>query len=143
MQPEQPPQLALAHAQSFRQAFDSRLVQRTRLDQPARRATVLELPCQTANSGEVSGRQRKQAEIRPPCAAAAVGKESHVLPFGRWRGTERPAVDTGRGNRDEEPAIETTVPGLDRAVTGVVVHVHAEMIPRAGARVSRFSDVIG
>ncbi len=39
------------------------------------RETVFDVPRQTARSGEVSGRQRRQGRKPAPCAAAAEGKK--------------------------------------------------------------------
>ena len=61
-------------------------------------------------------------------------EEADVLPFGRGRRAERPAIDAGRGDRHEQAPVETVVAGLDGAVAGVVVHIHAAMISPVAAR---------
>ena len=108
---------------------------------PRASETVLELPRQKARSGEVSGRQRRQGRKR----RGGGGEEAGVGAPGRWRRAERAAIDPGRGDRDEQPPIETMVAGFDGAVAGVVVHagvdLHAAKIAHVDASVSRFSDV--
>ena len=49
---------------------------------PSARVTVLEVPRQTARSGAVSGRQRRQGRKPASCAAAADGKKMTFSGFG-------------------------------------------------------------
>ncbi|HVC63184.1 MAG TPA: hypothetical protein VND19_22825 [Acetobacteraceae bacterium] len=70
-------------------------------------------------------------------------KESDVFALGRGCRAERPAIDPGRRDGDEQAAIEPMVSRFNRAVAGVVVHVHAPMIAHAATAVSRFSDLNG
>src|SRR5271165_1120224 len=141
MKPEQTLKLRLAHAQPFREALDVRLLEHPRFDQPqspgdgvGTAAPEREVWCHfrpAAQTGAETGFLRRGGR----------GKEPRVLPFWRGRRAARPTVNSGCRDGDEQTAIETMVSRLDRAVTGVVVHVHARMIPCAAPSVSRFSDV--
>jgi hypothetical protein len=110
---------------------------------PSARATVLELPCQKASSGAVSGRRRKHGRKPASCAAAAVGKNFTFSCRGVGAGQKWPTVDSGCRDSDEQPPIETTVSCFNRAVASVVIHVHARIIPptvEVGWRISDLYD---
>jgi len=62
--------------------------------------------------------------------------KAHVLALGRDRGAARPAVDAGRGDRREEPAVEARVAAAQGAVGGLEVDDHGPH-PRKPRRPSR------
>jgi hypothetical protein len=70
-------------------------------------------------------------------------KESGV--FSLWRGcrTDRPAIDTGRRDSDEQTSVETRISRFNGAIAGVVVHIHKPIIYYPAAVVSRISDFKG
>src|SRR5690606_31789411 len=67
--------------------------------------------------------------------------EGDVLRLRGPRRTDRPAVDAGGPHADEDPAVEPRVAGLQGAVAGVMIEVHAARIDAGRAGVSRFSDI--
>ena len=86
--------------------------------------------------GAVSGRQRRQGRKPASCAAAAVGR-SAVLRLGRARRADRPAVDAGRLDADEEAPVEARVAGLEGAVAGVI-EIHGRTIADRRRQSRRF-----
>ncbi len=60
-----------------------------------------------------------------------------------WRGgrAHRAAIDAGGRDRAEKTAVKAGVAGFNRAVTGVLIQVHAANMGRRGARVSRIPDI--
>ena len=63
-----------------------------------------------AKAGALGGRRR--------------GEEAHVFALRRARGAARPAVDAGRRDAHEEPAVEARVVALHGAVAGVGIGQH-------------------
>ncbi len=72
---EQPAELPLAHAQAPARASTPPSSSAPDAISAMARDTVLDVPCQAAMSGEVSGRQRKQGRNPASCAAAALGRK--------------------------------------------------------------------
>ena len=111
---------------------------RRRRSGPGRGDTVLEVPRQAARSGAISGRQRRQGRKPASCGGGGRGEEAAVLELRRARRADRPAVDAGRGDADEEAAVEAGVAGLEGAVAGSAIEqVHDGNIVRASALVAR------
>ena len=70
------------------------------------------------------------------------GEEAAVLEFGRARRADRPAVDAGGLDANEQPPIEAGIAGRNRAVAGGAVHIHHGNIVHCSTPVSRFSDIV-
>ena len=85
------------------------------------RETVFEVPRHEPRSGAVSGRQRRQGRKPASCAAAALGIEPAILEPGGARRADRPAIDPGRGDADEQAPVEARVAALQRPVAGAGV----------------------
>ena len=80
---KQPPQLALADAQSIGQGLHVGPVEGPRFRIKAKaRETVLEVPRQAARSGAVSGRQRRHGRNPAAWAPAAEAKKSTFSALG-------------------------------------------------------------
>jgi hypothetical protein len=80
---EQSPQLALAQAKTCRQFVYACVltVQCPSGDQSRARETVFEVPRHEANSGALSGRQRRHGRKSASCAAAAEAKKRQFSNF--------------------------------------------------------------
>src|SRR6266702_3098802 len=139
---EQPPQLAAADAEPVCQAFDIIAIETACFDQ-AERARY--------RVGSAAPERQLGRDFRPAAQAWAkaglLGRgggsiERHVLEFRRPRRADRPAVDAGGLDADEQPAVEAGVPSRDRAVTGNAVHIHQEIMTLRSGFVWRFSDII-
>ena len=125
---EQAPELTLAHAEPRRQGFDVAVIERAGFDQAERARDGVGT---AAPEGQVGRGLRPAAQTGAKAGflrRGGGGEEEHVLALRRRGRAERPAIDAGRRDRNEQAAIEPTVPGFDRAVTGVIVHVHVRMM---------------
>ena len=73
--------------------------------------------------------------------AGGVAEEAAVAPQRRAHPAHRPAVDAGRGDADEQPAVEARVVGLERQVGGVGIEGHAADYGQRAAGRWPFSDM--
>ena len=122
---EQPPQLAFADAEAPGQGVHVALVESAGLDQDK-------------GPGDGIGGAAPGAEVgrglRPAAQTGSKarllrrrgrGIENNVFALGRTGGTDRAAIDAGSLHRGEEAPVEAGVAGFNRAVTGVVIEIHA------------------
>src|SRR5437868_12141129 len=106
---EQTMQMARPDADAGRQFVHRYLVQRSFLDQPQRAAHH----CRGAEPRRSSRRRfrstakaRAKASLRGSCCSGVVTNVAALRRRGR---TDRPAIDAGRGDRDEESSVETRI----------------------------------
>ena len=104
------------------------------------RPTTSAPPFHSGDPGTRPGRQRRQAR-KPPVAAAAVGKKRTFAALRRQRRAERPAVDAGRRDGRDEPAVEPRVAALHRPVAPVEVLDHRAIVTPRVASGWRKSDI--
>src|SRR6266851_47924 len=139
---EQASELSLPQPEAVGQRADVALIQGAELDQ-----------------GQRSGHR---ARCSPPSAhircglrpAPQAGAESSLLGRRRRRieryvlrprrpcRTDRATVDSRRLDGGEKTAIEARIAQLDRAVAGVVIKIHGEILAPGPGAVQRFSDII-
>src|SRR5215471_7005529 len=142
MQPEEPVQVPRAHAQAPRESRDALLLENSFRDQaqrppdrgpcslPGRRARRAFRPATQAGS-----KTRGHGLLRRPEVA-------NVLPLGRRRWTDRPAIDSRRAHRDEELTVESRVTSQARSVADLRVQLHGKTsLPLALRHDSPFSDM--
>ena len=117
---EQPPQLPLADAEPFGQRIDARAlaVERAVRDQgKAARDRVR----RAAPRAEVGRRLRPAAQAGAEAGLlrrGGAGEEAAILELGGARRADRPAIDPGRGDADEQAPVEARVAALQRPVAG-------------------------
>ena len=73
------------------------------------RETVADVPCHAGVPGATSGWQRRHGRKPAAAAPAAVAKYRTFRSQRAGRGTNRPAVDSGRHDGDEESSVEARV----------------------------------
>ena len=119
--------LPRAELELVRDLLESRLLVERVLPRGAARSAAR---CAGASStgalpGASSGRQRRQGR-KPACSASCgVSKKRQLACLRRLRRADRPAVDAGRRDADEEHAVEPRVAGRQRVVEPAAVLVHA------------------
>ena len=138
---QDPVQLALGVAQSPSQTTDALAVDGSIEDQA-------DGSCRDIGPAQPLGRTRGCIGT-----AAHAGAEAGLLGGGRRRieadvlglrgdrGAARPAVDPGRGDAREEPAVEARVPALDGSVAAVEVLEHGPIVPGRASVHQRVSDM--
>ena len=94
-----------------------------------------------AMPGASSGRQRRQGRKRACSASCALAKKRQFARRGRPRRADGPAVDAGRGDADEEHAVEARIARRKRPVERAGIREHAQTVRRGGAPGSPFSDM--
>jgi hypothetical protein len=138
---KQAAKLTLANPQPCGESLYVSVVEAPRLDQPK---------CSGYGIGAAAPESKFGRRLRPtPQTGAKPGrlccssrrKETDILSLGRGRRAERPAINSGRRDRDEKASIETVISRFNGSITGVVVHIHTPIIRDAAAIVSRFSDL--
>ena len=133
------------YAQAFRQCFH---------------AIVIAVECTFGNESEGAGNRARSSPprgqircgFRPTPQARAKtrflgrrgrGKKAAILELRSTRRTDRPAIDAGRCNPNEQQAVETGIAALKGAITGLSIReFHAWILSHARSAVPRFSDVV-
>src|SRR5476651_2246228 len=133
---EQAAQLPPTDAQFLGEGLDAglALVERALGDQFHRTAHRIG---RTAPEGEFGCALRAAAQAGPEACflgGGCGGEVAAILELGRPGRTDRPAVDTGRGDAYENAAVETCVVALEDLVAGVAIHdffgeLHGPIIP--------------
>ena len=124
MRPEQPVEVARAHAQALGKVRDAPFVQGTLVDQakgPAHRRRR-PVPGGRAGSGLGPAAQTRAEARRHGLFAVSVVSNVFASSPGRW--ADGPAVDARREDGDEEPPVEPRVAGEPRPVTDPRVQLH-------------------
>ena len=127
---KKPAQMARTDAEALRQAFDAAVIKRALTDQ-------LQSP---GNAGRCSQPRRRsgrrfgtaaQTRPEPGFGGRRSGWEiTDVGRFRRWRGTDGPAIDSGRGHADEEAAIEARIARQPGPVASfrIQIHIHLDRL---------------
>ena len=143
---EQAAELASADAQALGQRVDAGLVAVERALGDERKAARHRVRG-AAPGAEIRRRLRPAAQAGAEASLlrrGGRGKEAAVLELGRACRADRAAVDPGRGDADEQAAVEARVTGLERPVAGLGIELfHGPRMPRARSPRSRFSDMVG
>jgi hypothetical protein len=121
---KQPPQLPGADAEPVGQSFDIVFIEAAGLDQRQRARHGI---------GRAAPERQLRRDFRPAAQAGAEAcllrrrrgrVERHVLEFRRACRADRPAIDAGGLDADEQPPVETGIARRYRAVAGDAVHIH-------------------
>ena len=111
----------------------------------ARSAADLDTPSWRCRSTPESGRHfRAAAQTGTETGRrgrGCRGEKPHVHALGMRRGTDRAAIDTRRGDRDEDAAVETRIAVEARLFAGLLVELHAAILPRPALRRSPSRDI--
>jgi hypothetical protein len=140
-------QMAVAHAQAFGRSHERRGLALSvehvdRVQQAGglacqRGRRIHHRPCQTAARRHFGAALQARAKALRLGLCGAV-EEAAVLAPRRAHAADRPAVNAGAGDADEQPAVEAGVAGFECEISSVVVERHAAMIGRARPWTRRF-----
>jgi hypothetical protein len=138
---EQAPELALADPQPRRQGLDVGVVEGPRFDQSKCPGYGIG---GSVPEGQFGGCLRPTAQAWAESGFLRGGgrlKELDVFSPRRGCRAEWPTINAGRRDSDEQTAIEAMVSCFNRAVAGIVVHIHARSILQVVEAVWRISDL--
>ncbi len=127
-------QMPVGDTKARRDCIGARIVDRAVLDQP--RGGVREAPYRI-DAGVARRQFRAAAQARPVAGCFGRGgarEVTAVFALGRAHGADGPAIDARRGNRHEEPAVEASVAGAQRAITGGGIEQHGRNYAPLGDR---------
>ncbi len=128
---EQTTQMPFADAQAAGEPIDIGLVQRPEFYQTERARYRIRRAAPSAEIGRglwAAAKTRAKAGLLRRCRG---GKKDDVLRQRRARRADRSAIDAGGFDSGEKPPVEAGVALADRAITGVVIEIHADtVIPR-------------
>jgi hypothetical protein len=142
---EQSPELASTHAEACGEGFDAVTVAVERAignqsERPRNCIRTSAPGCQIGSGFWPATQARAKTRF---LRRRGRTQETAILELRAARGTDRPAIDAGRGDANKEQAVEARIAALESAITDLSVwQFHGPILSRTKERDSRFSDII-